>query len=167
MAQGIRVWSRPAGEVHSASHPSQATDRLSPRSCQFPPQQSLEVRRSPNRQRCRCPCAERTRSGTARTLTVLPDGQVLGEGAAPKVRAGERGHGHVEDRLVALGAFPRRGRSGVAAESDLGDIGALVAGSGVLVLVEVDGRGPVVSGSVGAVMPTCSISAAGWCAVTL
>jgi hypothetical protein len=65
--------------------------------------------------------------GTARTLTVLPDGQVLADRAAQKVRAGERGHGHVEDRLVALGASPRRGRtSGAAWLSDaLGQVGAV------------------------------------------
>jgi hypothetical protein len=45
---------------------------------------------------------------TARTLTVLPDGAVLSARSAQKVRAGERGHAHVERQLVQLGATPRR-----------------------------------------------------------
>jgi hypothetical protein len=45
---------------------------------------------------------------TARTITVLPDGAVLSARSAQKVRAGERGHAHVERQLVGLGATPRR-----------------------------------------------------------
>ena len=41
---------------------------------------------------------------TARTLTLLPDGTVLNARAMSKVRQMERGHEHVERRLVALGA---------------------------------------------------------------
>jgi hypothetical protein len=45
-----------------------------------------------------------TGRGTARTLTLLPDGTVLNARAAQKVRAQEQGHEYVETRLVALGA---------------------------------------------------------------
>jgi hypothetical protein len=45
---------------------------------------------------------------TARTMTVLPNGAVLSPRSAQKVRAGERGHRHVEQQLVHLGASPRR-----------------------------------------------------------
>ena len=41
---------------------------------------------------------------TARTLTVLPDGRVLSDRSAQKVRSQDRGHDHVERTLVALGA---------------------------------------------------------------
>jgi hypothetical protein len=51
--------------------------------------------------------AEYLGRSTPRTLTVLPDGQIISARAAQKVRAGERGHHHVETRLVALGARPR------------------------------------------------------------
>ena len=56
-----------------------------------------------------------TGRSTARTLTVLPDGHILTARAAQKIRAAERGHHHVEARLVALGAPPRRGVTGGAA----------------------------------------------------
>ncbi len=52
-----------------------------------------------------------TGRSTPRTLTVLPDGKVLTARSAQKVRAGERGHDHIEARLIALGARPRRGRT--------------------------------------------------------
>jgi hypothetical protein len=45
---------------------------------------------------------------TARTITLLPSGAVLSARSAQKVRAGERGHAHVERQLVGLGATPRR-----------------------------------------------------------
>jgi hypothetical protein len=41
-------------------------------------------------------------------MTVLPDGAVLSARSAQKVRAGERGHAHVEQQLVRLGATRRR-----------------------------------------------------------
>ena len=59
--------------------------------------------------------AEYLGRSTPRTLTVLPDGQILSARAAQTVRAGERGHHHVETRLVALGARPRRGATTGAA----------------------------------------------------
>jgi hypothetical protein len=49
-----------------------------------------------------------TGRGTARTLTVLPDGTTLHARSAQKIRRQERGHEHVQARLVALGASPRR-----------------------------------------------------------
>jgi len=52
-----------------------------------------------------------TGRGTARTLTLLPDGTVLNDRAQQKVRAQERGHRHVEERLIRLGApVPRAGQ---------------------------------------------------------
>jgi hypothetical protein len=42
--------------------------------------------------------------GTARSLIVLPDGTTLNDRAASKVRQRERGHEHVERRLIELGA---------------------------------------------------------------
>jgi hypothetical protein len=64
---------------------------------------------------------------TRRTLIVLPDGKVLPARAAQKVRAGESGHEHVEARLVALGATPRRGTTTGAAwlATGLDEIGAI------------------------------------------
>jgi hypothetical protein len=54
-----------------------------------------------------------TGRGTPRALTVLPDGTSVSDRALQKVRAGERGSGYVERRLVALGAPVRRpGQSG-------------------------------------------------------
>lgn len=50
-----------------------------------------------------------TGRGTARTLTLLPDGTVLSARSAQKVRAQEQGHSYVERRLVGLGAAPRQG----------------------------------------------------------
>lgn len=50
---------------------------------------------------------------TPRTLTILPDGRVLSDRSAQKVRARESGHEHVERMLMALGASaPRAGVSG-------------------------------------------------------
>lgn len=43
---------------------------------------------------------------TARPLTLLPDGTVLSDRAAQKVRAAERGHAAVQRRLIELGAPP-------------------------------------------------------------
>jgi hypothetical protein len=45
-----------------------------------------------------------TGRGTARTLTLLPDGTVLNARAMQKVRRQERGHEYVERRLMAAGA---------------------------------------------------------------
>lgn len=45
-----------------------------------------------------------TGRGTARTLTILPDGSVLPDRSAQKIRQGERGAAGVVARLVALGA---------------------------------------------------------------
>lgn len=45
---------------------------------------------------------------TARTLTLLPDGTVLNDRAAQKVRRQEPGHVYVEERLIAAGAAPMR-----------------------------------------------------------
>jgi hypothetical protein len=50
-----------------------------------------------------------TGRGTPRTILLLPDGTVLSDRAAQKVRAQERGHLHVERRLVSLGAPPLDG----------------------------------------------------------
>lgn len=47
-----------------------------------------------------------TGRATARTLTILPDGSVLPDRSAQKVRAGERGAAGVVARLVAFGAVP-------------------------------------------------------------
>ena len=52
--------------------------------------------------------------GTARTLTLLPDGTVLSARALQKVRAGETGTDYVERLLVDHGARPRGGRPGPA-----------------------------------------------------
>lgn len=47
---------------------------------------------------------------TARTIKLLPDGTVLNDRAAQKVRRQEQGHQYVEARLIALGApVPRAG----------------------------------------------------------
>jgi len=63
---------------------------------------------------------------TARTMTVLPNGSVLPARSAQKVRAGERGHHHVERQLVHLGATPRRPHADPAAwlAAALDEIGA-------------------------------------------
>lgn len=42
--------------------------------------------------------------GTGRTLTLLPNGEVFNDRAKQKVRGQERGHEHVERKLIALGA---------------------------------------------------------------
>lgn len=47
-----------------------------------------------------------TGRATARTLTLLPDGTVLNDRAAQKIRRQERGARYVHDRLVLLGAAP-------------------------------------------------------------
>lgn len=46
--------------------------------------------------------------GTARTLTLLPDGTVFNHRAEQKVRSQERGHEYVERNLIELGARPMR-----------------------------------------------------------
>jgi hypothetical protein len=46
--------------------------------------------------------------GTARTLTLLPDGSILSDRAQQKVRAVERGLGYSVGRLLAFGAEPPR-----------------------------------------------------------
>lgn len=52
-----------------------------------------------------------TGRGTARYLTVLPDGRSISDRALQKVRARERGHEYVERRLIGLGAaVPRAGQ---------------------------------------------------------
>lgn len=52
-----------------------------------------------------------TGRGTARTLTLLPDGTVLSDRAQQKVRGQDRGHRYVEKQLCALGASaPRAGQ---------------------------------------------------------
>ena len=50
-------------------------------------------------------CAGRS---TRRTLTILPNGRVLSDRAAQKIRASETGHGGVERSLREFGASPRR-----------------------------------------------------------
>lgn len=51
-----------------------------------------------------------TGRGTARTIKLLPDGTVLHDRAAQKVRKQEQGHEYVEARLMSLGApAPRAG----------------------------------------------------------
>lgn len=48
---------------------------------------------------------------TPRTLTLLPDGRVLSDRAAQKIRRQERGHEYVERQLIELGAsVPRPGQ---------------------------------------------------------
>jgi hypothetical protein len=46
--------------------------------------------------------------GTARSLGLLPDGSVLSDRAAAKVRSTDQGHRYVERPLVGHGATPRR-----------------------------------------------------------
>jgi hypothetical protein len=66
-----------------------------------------------------------TGRGTARTLTVLPDGTSLSDRALQKVRRGEVGHEYVERRLVGYGARQMRGATGAAWLTDaLNDVGA-------------------------------------------
>lgn len=64
---------------------------------------------------------------TARTLTLLPDGQVLNDRAAQKVRRQDRGHDYVERHLVQLGARPLRSGEVPAAwlSAALEDVGAV------------------------------------------
>lgn len=47
-----------------------------------------------------------TGRGTPRTITLLPDGTVLNDRSAQKVRSQHQGHAYVENRLAALGAKP-------------------------------------------------------------
>lgn len=63
--------------------------------------------------------------GTARTLTLLPDGRVLSARSAQKVRSQERGHEHVERLLVGYGArAPKAGeRPAQWLDQALDDIG--------------------------------------------
>ena len=49
-----------------------------------------------------------TGRGTARRLTILPDGTVLSDRAAQKIRARERGHDYAQRILTDLGAEPLR-----------------------------------------------------------
>lgn len=46
--------------------------------------------------------------GTPRTLTLLPDGTVLNDRSVQKVRSQDRGHEHVEAKLIGYGARPIR-----------------------------------------------------------
>ena len=41
---------------------------------------------------------------TPRTLTILPDGRILSDRSAQKIRSQDRGHEHVERMLISLGA---------------------------------------------------------------
>lgn len=51
-----------------------------------------------------------TGRATARTILLLPDGTVLHDRAAQKVRRQEQGHRYVEEKLISLGApVPRAG----------------------------------------------------------
>lgn len=51
-----------------------------------------------------------TGRATARTIRLLPDGTVLHDRAAQKVRRQEQGHRYVEEKLISLGApVPRAG----------------------------------------------------------
>lgn len=63
---------------------------------------------------------------TARTLYLLTDGTVLNARSAQKVRSQERGHRHVEERLIDLGARERRPAQDATAwlHSALADTGA-------------------------------------------
>ena len=67
-----------------------------------------------------------TGRATARTLVLLPDGQVFSARAAQKIRARDRGHEYAERQLVALGASaPRAGeRPGDWLAAALDDVGA-------------------------------------------
>lgn len=68
-----------------------------------------------------------TGRGTARTLTVLPDGTSLSDRALQKVRAQDRGHEYVERRLMGIGARPLRAGQSPAAwlPGALEDVGAV------------------------------------------
>lgn len=63
--------------------------------------------------------------GTARTITVLPDATVLNSRSASKVRVQERGHRHVENRLVRLGAPAPAGEPATWLRSALEAVGAV------------------------------------------
>jgi hypothetical protein len=65
-----------------------------------------------------------TGRGTARTLTMLPDGGVLPDRSIQKVRAGERGAAGVVARLVQLGAAPLAGDPAAWLRTQLPGIGA-------------------------------------------
>jgi hypothetical protein len=64
---------------------------------------------------------------TARTLTILPNGRVLSDRSAQKIRAQEQGHEHVERLLVAMGATaPRAGAGGAEwLATALADVGTV------------------------------------------
>lgn len=68
--------------------------------------------------------AQYTGRGTARTLTLLPDGTVLSPRSMQKVRAGERGQEYVERQLVALGAPEMSGDRARWMHNALATIGA-------------------------------------------
>lgn len=65
-----------------------------------------------------------TGRGTARTLTMLPDGSVLPDRSIQKVRAGERGAAGVVARLALFGAEPLAGDPAVWLREQLPRIGA-------------------------------------------
>jgi hypothetical protein len=65
-----------------------------------------------------------TGRGTARTLTMLPDGTVLPARSMQKVRAGERGAAGVVARLLQLGAVPLAGDPAEWLNRELARIGA-------------------------------------------
>lgn len=52
--------------------------------------------------------ADYTGRGTPRSLVLLPSGEVFNARSAQKVRGQERGHEHVEAKLIGLGARPIR-----------------------------------------------------------
>ncbi|MGV8909283.1 MAG: hypothetical protein ACOH1Y_09895 [Propionicimonas sp.] len=68
-----------------------------------------------------------TGRGTARTLTILPNGTSLSDRSLQKVRKTEQGHEYVERRLINAGAQPlRAGTTGASWLHDaLNDAGAL------------------------------------------
>jgi hypothetical protein len=68
-----------------------------------------------------------TGRGTARTITVLPNGMSISDRSLSKVRRAERGHEYVERRLIGLGAqAPRAGADGAAwLMGALEDVGAV------------------------------------------
>jgi len=70
-----------------------------------------------------------TGRGTARTITLLPDGSVLNDRARAKLLAGDRGADGVERRLVALGGRVRRAgeRPGPWLAAVLEELGAVRA----------------------------------------
>lgn len=65
--------------------------------------------------------------GTARTLVLLPDGQVLSARAMQKIRAQDQGHEYAERQLIELGARPLRAGEQPASwlAGALDDVGAV------------------------------------------